>query len=401
MKRVLLTLVIASSIAHADSAIDKANAERYFRAGAKAYAAQNFSAAATDFDEAWKALPLPEIAFSAAQAYRRLYRVEPKPQHVRRAVDLYRAYLDKVKTGGRVGDAADNLAEMERELDKFKAAGTSTAVAPVAEHTRLGISVTVTDQSESGALREIGDVSGELTKGLKTTLDGKPVEPFALTDIGAGEHVLAASADGYYPVEKKAVAVAGQAQLIEVELRPKPARVAIKTEDDAQITVDGRRMAAQLELGSGKHWLTIVHRGRESFSREISVTRGQELTLSVPLVKTPRRRAVPWVLGGAAIAAASAITTGVLASVHDGRASDLRNQIAIGNRPPSDADAYDREVKSRDQFATATWILGGAAVAAGAVAAGLYWFDTPEPQERVVVPTVSSTGAGLSLSGRF
>ena len=110
----------SAGIAHAE---DKAAAERYFRAGAKAYAAQNFAAAATDFDEAYKALPLPEIAFSAAQAYRRLYRVEPKPEYVRRAVELYRAYLDKVKTGGRVGDAADNLAEMERELDKLEASG--------------------------------------------------------------------------------------------------------------------------------------------------------------------------------------------------------------------------------------------------------------------------------------
>ena len=43
---------------------------------ARAYAAQNFEAAAADFYEAYKALAMPEIAFSAAQAYRRLYRID-------------------------------------------------------------------------------------------------------------------------------------------------------------------------------------------------------------------------------------------------------------------------------------------------------------------------------------
>jgi hypothetical protein len=110
MMKKLLPLLLIARLAHAD---DRAAAERYFRAGAKAFAAQNFGAAATDFDEAYKALPLPEIAFSAAQAYRRLYRIDPKPEYVKRAVELYRVYLDKVKTGGRVADAADNLADME------------------------------------------------------------------------------------------------------------------------------------------------------------------------------------------------------------------------------------------------------------------------------------------------
>ena len=51
MMRSLIILVLLGGIAHAD---DRANAERYFRAGAKAYAAQNFQAAATNFDEAYK-----------------------------------------------------------------------------------------------------------------------------------------------------------------------------------------------------------------------------------------------------------------------------------------------------------------------------------------------------------
>src|SRR5262249_30636782 len=107
MKWMIALALVAASVtrgAHADTPDKRAESQRYFRAGAKAYAAQSFAAAAADFEEAYKALPMPEIAFSAAQAYRRLYRVEPKPEYVKRAVELYRVYLDKVKTGGRVGD---------------------------------------------------------------------------------------------------------------------------------------------------------------------------------------------------------------------------------------------------------------------------------------------------------
>jgi hypothetical protein len=115
-----LFIVLATSTAHAE---DRATAEKYFKAGAKAFAAQNFHAAASNFDEAFKALAMPEIAFSAAQAFRKLYQVEPKPEHVKRSIELYEFYLSKVKSGGRVSDAADNLTEMKRERDKLEAAG--------------------------------------------------------------------------------------------------------------------------------------------------------------------------------------------------------------------------------------------------------------------------------------
>lgn len=396
--RTLATAVLAICTLTATVRADnRATAERYFRAGAKAYAAQNFAAAATNFDEAYKALPMPEIAFSAAQAYRRLYQVDPKPQHVQRAVELYQAYLEKVKTGGRVGDAADNLAEMKRELDKLQAAGVNTAIqAPVAAVTRLGVNVSVPDQAstELGALREIGDATGDALQGLSATIDGAKVEPFALVEVEPKEHVIAVVADGYFPIEKKAVAVSGQSAFVDIELRPKPARVKLATEDDARISLDGRFVAtaptAALEVPAGKHVLTVLRRGREPFAKELVVTRGQELALAAPLVKTGRRRAVPWVLGASGVLLGGAVATGILAHSRDSSASDLRDQIEMGNRPPSDADEYDRLVRSRDRFVTATWVLGSAAVAAGLTGGWLFFFDTPSADE-----------ATIGVAGRF
>ncbi len=397
-------VVLVTSMAHAE---DRAAAERYFRAGAKAYAAQSFQAAAQNFDEAYTASPIAEIAFSAAQAYRRLYRIEPKPEHVKRAVELYRAYLAQVKTGGRVGDAADNLAEMERELDKLKGngvLGTSTDIAVA--HTRIGVSVTFTDQRASEELREIADATGEAaTKGLTAKLDGKAIEPFALIEVEAKEHRIAVTAEGYFPIEKKLIAVDGQSSMAEIELHPKPAAVTVKTESGSRISVDGRPVAtaptAALEIPAGKHLVTVLHRGREPFAREIDVSRGSVLALPAPLEHTTRRRAVPWVLGGAAVLGAAAITTSIVAAVHNSNANHLRDLLDAGNRPPRNADDYDAEVRSRDRYVTATWVFGGAAVAAGTIGVLMFVFDTPSAEGVQLAPAIGSGSTGIVLGGTF
>lgn len=406
----VLAALLVARIADAD---DRAAAERYFRAGATAYAAQRFAVAAADFDEAFQNLALPEIAFSAAQAYRRLYRVDPEPRFVHRAIELYRAYLAKVTAGGRVGDAADNLAEMEHELDKLAAAGKDTArsrpEARAVERTRLGVGVTIADQPTGDAtgMHEVADAAGAQISGLAATLDGRPLEPFALVAVSAGEHTIAVAADGYVTAQKTTRSVAGQAQLIEIELRPRPARVTVTTERDARIAVDGRTVAiaptAPLELAAGKHLVTIVRRGREPFGRELVVGRGQAIALTAALEPTARRRAVPYVLGGAGVLALGALTTGVLAVVHDGRAGDLHVQLVLGDRPPSDGDRYDREVTARDHDVTATWLLGGAALAAGAAGLWALWFDTPSAEGVRLSPAFSPVhgAAGVGVTGTY
>lgn len=400
----LIAVLVLTTAAHAE---DRAAAERYFRAGAKAYAAQSFGPAAQNFDEAYRASPIPEIAFSAAQAYRRLYRVEPKSEYVKRAVELYRAYLAQVKTGGRVGDAADNLAEMERELDKLRSSGQLGKGGDLGiARTRIGVSVTFADQRASTELREIADATGEAaTKGLSAKIDGKTIEPFALVEVEPKEHLIEVAADGYFRVEKKLIAVDGQSSMLEIELEARPASVTVKTETGARISVDGRPVAtapsALLEVPAGKHLITVLRRGREPFAREINVTRGDTLALDAPLVQTPRRRAVPWVLGGAAVLGVAAVTTSIFAGVHNSRANDLQGDLDTGNRPPSDGDAYDDEVRSRDRYVTATWVFGGAAVAAGTVGLLMWAFDTPTTEGVQLAPAIGNHSTGLVLGGTF
>jgi hypothetical protein len=396
MMKYLVIICLLAGIAHAE---DRATAEKYFRAGAKAYAAQSFEAAAAHFEEAYRALALPEIAFSTAQAYRKLYRVDPKPGYVKRAVELYRVYLSQVKKGGRVGDAADSLGEMERELARL---GTTKVEAlQTVERTRIGVHVSIEGQA-SDVVREIGDLAGTTIEGVVTKLDGKVVEPFALIDVPEGDHLIHVSATGYFPVEKKQRAVRGATALVEVALKPQPATVTVKTDGGARIAIDGRGVPSPtFELAAGKHLLTITRAGREPYGKEVTVARGQALKLDAPLEKTAKRRAVPWVLGGAGVLAALTITSGVLAVVHDSRASDLDDEIRAGNADPATGDAFDREIRDRDNYKTGALVLGGAAVIAGTVGILLYAFDSPSAESVRLSPVASGTSAGVTASGRF
>lgn len=402
----LLAVAVWVGVAAGDTRSNETTARKYFEAGAKAYAAQNFAAAAANFDEAYQQLPMPEIAFSAAQAYRRLYRVDPQPAHVRRAVELYRIYLDKVKTGGRVGDASDNLGEMERELDKLEARGAKVRIEAPVERTRLGVNVAKADEAvpDATALREIGEdptQRGALV-GVVVLLDGKPIEPFALLEVPPGEHVVSVTADGYFPVEKKQRAVQGATALVEVELAPKPARVKVTTEAGARISVDGRAAGSTLlELATGKHVITVLRRGRQPFSREVTVTRGQELALDAPLAKTGRRRAVPWVLGGAAGFTLLATISGIAAVVADGNAIDARDEIAAGDASPAVGDDYDRQIRRRDELKTSAIVFGAGALVAGAVGLGLVIFDQPSAEGIRVTPMVGPAGAAVTIRAAF
>ena len=396
---VALAVVLAVSTAHAD----RPTALRYFRSGEKAYRAQNFAAAAESFHQAFLEIPLPEIAFSAAQAYRRQYRVAPKREYVERAVEMYRFYLDKVKSGGRVADAADSLGEMERELDKL---GGSRRVSSSSVVTQLGVTVDLTGATVATSLTEIAETTTPaVTLPIIATLDGAPVETDKLVDVEPGDHVFRVAAPGYVAVAKKGHAVKGRSDFVEVELQPLPAHLAIDTERGARVIVDGRGVGiaplAALSLPAGRHVITLVRSGREPVAREIYVERGETLAVVQELSPTKQRRAVKWVaLGGGALAViAGASAIGAL--VVDGTASSKLDALRMGSQDAVLLSEYRTARDRRDALVTGTWIAGGAAVAVGAAAVVLYYADRPSAEGVHVTPYVSGTAGGASIIGRF
>jgi hypothetical protein len=400
--RVLVIVALIAGLAHADDG-DRKSAERAFRAGEKAYKAQNFAAAAANFEEAYKALPLPEIAFSAAQAYRRQYRVEPKLEHARRAVELYRLYLDKVKTGGRVGVAADSIGEMQREVDKLTLAGAKAAREANVERTRLGVSPVL--NNEKTGVHEIADLPDDSDAKVTTKIDGKVVPPFQMVDVDPGSHQVHVEAEGYLPYDATERVVKGASTVAEVVLKPRPATVKVKTEAGARVKVDGRPAQLDankaLELPAGKHIITIARAGRVAVARDVDVARGQQLAIDAPLDKTARRRAVPFVATGAALLGGVALGGAVFAIVENSRASSELSKIQKGDQTPATADHYDQLIRRRDQVTTGSIIVGAAALGVAGIAGALYWLDGPSEENVRLAPAVSGSTAGIAVVGRF
>lgn len=390
---------------------DRPKAEQHFRIGEKAYRAQNFAAASEQFDLAYQSLPLPEIAFSAAQAYRRRYRTDPQLEYAQRAVELYEVYLEKVKQGGRVRDASDSLGEMQREVAKLVAAGAKArAKDPVAvaeRKTRIVIDPDLLAESGTtiGAIGEISDFADDRGVKLVVTLDGKPVPPYESIEVEPRAYKIRVEAEGYLPVERIETATKGESTPVKITLKPKPARIALVTEDDARVRVDGRLVGAAplapFDLPAGRHVITIARSGREPIAREIVVTRGQSLAMREPLEKTTRRKAVPWVAGAAGTLAVFAGVSTVAAIVVDGRAADQRTLIEAGDQPDSALTRYDSLVRRRDQLVVGAWVAGGAALAVSGLALALYFGDHPSAENVRVTPFASSAGTGVAAIGRF
>ena len=404
--RILIVLVLACTVAAADERATRQAAEKHFRIGEKAYKAQNFAAAAEQFEEAYKLLPLPELAFSAAQAYRKQYRIDRKIERAQRAVELYRRYLDDVKSGGHVGAAADGLDAMERELQNHGGKVSTTALRGGDERTTIIVNPELQTERKSAGIFEIADISDADAAKIVVLLDGKPAPVYEKIEVAPGPHKIHVEVEGYLPADVTERAVQGTTTMANIPLVPRPAKVTVKTESGARIRIDGRAAGtgptAELELPAGRHVVTITKRGRESVAREITVERGQTLVVDEPLAKTTRRKAVPWVAAGAGAFALLATTSAIGAVIYDGRAADKLDAFEReGDKSPADVAEYDRFVERRDRFVTGAWITGAAALLVGSAAVALYAFDSPGDAELRVAPTASPDGAGLVLGGRF
>lgn len=397
----MIRWLVVIGVLAGSAAADRKAAERFFRAGAKAYDAQNFAAAAQNFERAYAEEPLPEIAFSAAQAYRRQYRVDPQPRYVKRAVDLYKLYVQKVKSGGRVGDAADSLGEMAHELEKLGAAGKLTA--QEAEGlTSLGVSVVFAD-TVAKPMHEIEDRAAGPSVTVETSIDGNHVEPDVMQPLGPGDHVVRAVATGYAPLEKTWRLVAGRQDMAELELKPLPARVTVDAEPGATISVDGRRaITMPIEVAAGHHLFVAARRGREPAGVELDVTRGQDKTVALPLAKTTRRWLVPWVAG---VAGGFAVfsTLGAFGALHyDHKAAGEYNAMRTpGDQTPAALQQYNDDHARRDQLVTGVYITGAIALGIGLTAAWMYYFDTPSTEGVRIAPIAAPGGGGAAVAGRF
>jgi tetratricopeptide (TPR) repeat protein len=408
MMRTSITIAIAIAIAAAVAlaclpgtaraqAVDKeqrAEAEQLFRAGERAYNAGQYVSAAQAFEKAWEIVPLPAIAFSAAQAYRLQYFTDKKAGRLKRAIELYRLYLERAPDGSRRVDASTSLAELEPIMARIEVeSGTVKAEVINTKTTQL----MVTSQIE----------------GAIGTIDGGDAMPLPLVrEVKAGKHDIVVEADGYFRIEQKADVVDGQFRVVEIELNAKPALVTIRTAGGAQVTVDGRPIgttpiARPIELPAGKHFVSVIKRGRRAWGREIEVGRGEKVELTATLDTTGQRKLSYWVMGGGLAGFATAGVFGYLALGDDSDASDLDAKRESESLSAAEAARYADLVDSRDDNKTMMYTfagVGGVLVATGAL---MYFIDTPRAEMQptssgpVVAPLVGRDLAGFAVTGSF
>ncbi len=371
--------IVSTLHAGAARADDRGDAESLFRIGSAAFDAARYADAAGAFEQAYAKLPLPAIAFSLAQAQRLQYFIDNQPARLQRAVELYHAYIEQQKAGGRIADAAANLGTIEPLLRQLQASGVAIGGGAQARVTQLVVSSDV-----ASARATIDGVSGAV--------------PF-MRDVSAGEHDIAIEADGYAPYRGKALAVDGQMRPVEHALVALPATLLVDAPASAHLAIDGRDAGeawrGKLELPAGPHLVVLSERGHVAIARDLVLTRGASTRLDGKLATTRQRKIarVVWIAGGAATVA-TGIAVGFALHADSEATSDLA-KITAGNASTDTESRYATHRTERDHDVTTSEAFGGVALAALVTGAALYWFDdrAPEiPRKLEIAPSASPTG---------
>jgi hypothetical protein len=343
-----------------------AKAKTLFDLGAKAYDAENFSAAIQAFQEAYRLSQRPGPVFSAAQSYRRLYNTDRKLDTLRQAIAYYKLYIEKQKAGGRLAEAQQSLRDLEAVL---AALGGSAGSEPVAA---------ATDTKPKPRL-----MVSSPTKGAMASLDGGEMSDLPLfQDLAPGDHTLRLAAEGHFDDER--VIAAGEEGLygLDIPLREKPALLTIKTDTGAAISIDGRAegtapLLKPLQLPSGTHLVTILRNGYQPYSAELDLRRDERRPLEVGLARTTQREAAYGVLGVAGAGVLAGAFLAGFAVMEQGRAQDIEELKQLSPITEAQRAEHEASAKNRDDLRLAAVSTFGGSVILALVGTGLFVFDRP------------------------
>jgi len=409
-----LCLLPASAVAQQgkDKAADE-QAKALFNAGAQAYAAGRYTAAVQAFQGAYKKAPRPAILFSMAQAYRRQYVIDKKPENLQEAIRNYRLYLDQVPQGGRRADAASALSELEVIVQRLGVSDTAAAgPGPTSAEAKGKTRVTVTSP----------------TPGARVSLDGRPaVEVPLLEEVTPGKHKVSITAPGYVAIEREIMAVEEDLVALDQELHEKPARLEIKAPSGAQLAIDGRFVGTLpmplVDVAPGKRFVAITTNGYKPFTREFDLRRGQSQRVEAEMSRTTQRKIsyAFFAASGVTAVAGMALMFGALGE--HGQAQQIADARAKNGITSAQFAKFRDHVDRRDLYRDSAVILLGTGAVLGFGGFVFYAFDQPaqplpparsdtKPSptnaptqgpsiEIAAAPVLSPGFAGAGLVGRF
>jgi hypothetical protein len=386
-----LVLLCSQTVSQAVSAAeDKEKVERarkYFEAGKQAYDAGMFGGAASAFEEAYHLSPRPQIAFSLAQAYRRQYSVDHDPATLKKAVEYLQGYVKDVPQGGRRSDALQFLADLEPLIRRAEEDMKNKSVMVASVKKPDPTQIMVSSRTQGAFARIDGGENGEVP---------------LLREVTPGKHKIHMEAVGYFPEDVEELAVDNRLVVVELSLHEKPARIALNAPSGADIQVNGRPigttpLARPIEVAPGSNFLAITSRGAYAYTRELSLTHDQEVSLDVDLETTRQRQIAYGVLGVGAVTIATGVVTTVVALLAQKSARDIDNSInqrihSNMNVAASDITSFDDDLHRRDRFVTVSEVLYGAGLGVVVVGALLYMIDTPRVEEPAIMRMTPPAG---------
>lgn len=392
--RIALAALVTTFMVETSAQPSLEQARIFFDAGVQAYTAGRYKDAVESFQEAYTLSGKPQAVFSLAQAERRLYIVTQDTQYLRAAIDHLRKYLEVVKEGGRRGDAAEALEQLELIAAREIKPAEPTETAPVVVQGKILISTTA--------------------PGAAISVDGgKGSESPFIDVVKPGKHLVRVVAPGYISEEREIVAIENSLVPLEVTLREEPSFLAIAAKADAIITIDGRSygeapLDKRIELHRGTHVVTASLSGHYPYRETVRLEPGQTTSMKISLTRT-RQRYVSYALTGAG--AASLVAAGIFGGValqNESTAEELQATRGLRNLTHAELDEYNSAVLARDQFRSFSLIGMAGAGILGVAGAITYIYDLERPsdagtnQDKVALSfTVVPLTSGLRVGVRF
>lgn len=357
-----LALLLAIALSSPARAADTQRAGQLFRAAQQAADQGELPTAIRAFRAAYRAAPHPNVLFALAQVLRRQYVVDGKAAHVREAIDLYRRFIAaRPRSRWRPGAQAYlvQLLAIALRLPPTSAPAVKAAATELLiSSPTVGARISIDGAGAAGSSR-----------GMRSP---------AIRIVRPGKHRILISAPGHRPQQRELLAVRGRLIVAEVTLQPLPGALRVVAGIvGARVFVDGRFVGSTpFEAGGfpvGDHRIAVASRGRLLWRGRTRVESDRTALVLAELAPSGQRQAAWLTAGGGALLALAGGVVGALALGSNGQVLDAPTHTN------SERSARDDQLARRNGLATASTTLFIGAAAALVTAAGLYFFDQPDP----------------------
>lgn len=340
---------------------DADRARALYEAGGRAYGAGNFDIAIDAFESAREIAERDVVVFALAQAYRLRYFDRGQLPDLEKAIGAYRRYLALAPAGTRRIHATQHLSVLEPFLERKHIE--AVAATPAPPKARLIVT------------SDVADAEARVD-------DGPPLPIPATFEVEPGAHQVIVTAALHRDARQETIAVADTAVAVALNPAPVPGRLSVRLPGAARLAIDDRPIdrgarALPIEVLPGVHTLVARAPGHRTRQARVEIRADEALEVDLSLEPTTQRLVAWGALGAAGLLATGSAVTGIIALDAQSDARDLEARLGAG-LTGAEFDTHDRLRDKRDDYASATLILGitsGVALLSGLL---LWVFDAPE-----------------------